>query len=259
MEDKFLVKAFTVPKTKHPVLIQGLPGIGNVGKIAVEFMITHLGAEKVYDILGPEFPNAVFVNEQDLVDLPRISIYYKKMGKTEVFFVNGDVQPSNEVGCYTLAQKVLSIAEKHHVKEVISLGGIGLDKIPEAPIVFAVGNDPVIVKKYKSSPTHMVYGTVGPIIGMAGILVGLAKDYNIPGAILLAETFAHPTHIGIKGAREIIRVLNTKIHMGVNINELDKEIKSMEKNIKTPARTIVQPALAPKEEKPFKDYNNYIG
>ena len=259
MEDKFLVKTFTIPKTKHPVLIQGLPGIGNVGKIAVEFMITHLGAEKAYDILGPEFPNAVFVNEHDLVDLPRISVYYKKIGKTEVLFVNGDVQPSNEVGCYTLAQKILSIAEKHHVKEIISLGGIGLDKIPEAPIVFAVGNDPVIVKKYKASPTHTVYGTVGPIIGMAGILVGLAKDYNIPGAILLAETFAHPAHIGIKGAREIIRVLNNKVHMNINISALDKEIKLLDKNGKTLAKPVVKPALPIKEEKPFKDYNNYIG
>ena len=33
----------TLPKLKKPILIVGLPGIGNVGKIAVDFLIEELG------------------------------------------------------------------------------------------------------------------------------------------------------------------------------------------------------------------------
>ena len=38
----------TVPRLNKPVFIEGLPGIGNVGKIAVDFLIEELGAKKIY-------------------------------------------------------------------------------------------------------------------------------------------------------------------------------------------------------------------
>ena len=38
------------PNLKNPVLIEGLPGIGNVGKIVVDFMVDELKAQKVYEI-----------------------------------------------------------------------------------------------------------------------------------------------------------------------------------------------------------------
>jgi len=39
-----------MPKLKKPILIEGLPGIGNVGKVAVDFMIDELKAKKLFDI-----------------------------------------------------------------------------------------------------------------------------------------------------------------------------------------------------------------
>ena len=34
------------PKLKNPTLIEGLPGIGNVGKIAADFIVDELKAKK---------------------------------------------------------------------------------------------------------------------------------------------------------------------------------------------------------------------
>ena len=36
-----------VPKLNNPVLIEGLPGIGNVGKIAIDFIVEELKAQKL--------------------------------------------------------------------------------------------------------------------------------------------------------------------------------------------------------------------
>jgi len=43
----------TMPKLKDPILIEGLPGIGNVGKVAVDFMIDELGAVKIIVFPAP--------------------------------------------------------------------------------------------------------------------------------------------------------------------------------------------------------------
>ncbi|MBD3310551.1 proteasome assembly chaperone family protein, partial [Candidatus Woesearchaeota archaeon] len=63
------------PKLRDPVLVEGLPGIANVGKVAVDFMIDELKAKKIYDIFSYTFPHSVFVNEDNLVELPSIEIF----------------------------------------------------------------------------------------------------------------------------------------------------------------------------------------
>ena len=73
--DKFLKRN---PKLKRPIFIEGLPGIGNVGKVVVDFLIDELKAKKLFDITSDTFPHSVFVTENNLIDLPKISIYYKK-------------------------------------------------------------------------------------------------------------------------------------------------------------------------------------
>ena len=56
-----------IPKLRKPVLIEGLPGIGNVGKLAVDFVIEELKAERAYEFFSYSFPHSVFVNEDNLV------------------------------------------------------------------------------------------------------------------------------------------------------------------------------------------------
>ena len=70
----------TLPKLKNPLFIEGLPGIGNVGKIAVDFLIEELKAKKLYSFFSYKFPHSVFVNEKNLVEMPKIEIYYKSFG-----------------------------------------------------------------------------------------------------------------------------------------------------------------------------------
>ena len=66
---------------KNPVFLEGLPGIGNVGKIAVDFLMEELKTKKIYEVFSYTLPHSVFVNEDNLVELPNISIHYKSTGK----------------------------------------------------------------------------------------------------------------------------------------------------------------------------------
>ncbi|MBU2633777.1 MAG: PAC2 family protein [Nanoarchaeota archaeon] len=234
------IKQISNPKLNSPILIEGLPGIGNVGKITTDFLIDSLEAKKFIEITSYYFPNSVFVNEDNLIDLPSISIYYKKIKNKDFLFIAGDVQPIDETGCYLLCEKILDIFQKYKGKEIITLGGIGLPKIPNNPKVYCTANNKQIIKKYKTETMDSkIFGTVGPIMGITGLLVGLAQKRNISSICLLAQTFGHPTYIGIKGSRELLKILNEKLNLNINLGSLDKEIKSIEKELKTRTQEIL--------------------
>lgn len=214
---------------KEPVLIEGLPGIGNVGKIIADYLIEQLKAEKIMSFFSYDLPNSVFVNEDNLVELPKIELYHKKIKDKDYLFLAGDVQPSNELGSYTFTELILNLMKKYKCKEIIALGGIGLTEIPEKPNVYVTGSDKRFVNRLvKKGAKPEVYGLVGPIIGISGLLVGLSKRKEIPSAALLTETYGHPMYLGIKSAKEALKVLVKMYKFKISYTSINKEIKLME-------------------------------
>ncbi|MBS3152943.1 PAC2 family protein [Candidatus Woesearchaeota archaeon] len=254
---EFKIKELKRPKLKSPILVEGLPGIGNVGKIAVDFMIDSIGAEKIIEISSSNFPHSVFVNENNLVDLPKIELYYKKNKKNDLILLAGDIQPLDEKSCYMFCETVLDIFQRYKGKEIITLGGIGLPKVPEKPKVYCTANDKSIIKKYKTKGLdNNIFGVVGPIIGVSGLLVGLASNRKIPGIVLLAQTFGHPTYIGVRGAKEILNILNKHLDLNLDTKRLDKEIESLEKEIEISSKTL---SSLTKAMSASQDKVSYIG
>jgi len=197
----FRIKTLSKISFKNPILIEGLPGIGNVGKISLDFLIDSLKAKPFLEIYSDYFPNSVFVNEKNLVDLPRMTFYYKKIKNKEFIFLTGDVQPVDEHGCYLFCHEVLKLFKKFKGKQLLALGGIGLNKIPEKPKVYITGSSNKILKTFNEKTLNRdIFGTVGPIIGVTGLLVGLAEDYIVAAVCLLSQTFCHPNYLGIRGA-----------------------------------------------------------
>jgi uncharacterized protein (TIGR00162 family) len=224
------------PKFKRPILIVGLPGIANVGKIAADFIIDEVKAKPLYNVFSHDLPNSVFVNDNNLVELPTIEMYAKKRnGKGDLLILTGDVQPADERSSYEFCEAVLDIAKKLDVELLITLGGIGLAEVPKKPQVFVTGNSTDIIKKFSKGITlnEKLYGIVGPIIGVSGLLIGLAEKKDLPAVCLLAETLGHPAYLGIKGARETVKTLNKKLDLKIKISDLDKEIADIEGEILT--------------------------
>lgn len=222
-----------IPKLNDTILVEGLPGIGNVGKVAVDFIIEELKAKRIYEFFSYSFPHSVFVNEDNLVELPSIEMYYVQNKKHSLLFLAGDIQPTDEVSSYEFSDLILDVAQKFKTNEVITLGGIGLPSIPENPRVFCTGNSKELVKKYKEGTeiNDQLFGVVGPIIGVSGLLVGLSSRRKIKAISLLAETYGHPMYLGVKGAREIVRVLNKKLDLKIDIKKMDREISRLESDM----------------------------
>ena len=158
------IKQIAKVKMKDPILIEGLPGMGNVGKIAVDFLIDSLKAKKLYEITSYQLPHCVFVNEENLVELPEIEIYYKNIGGRTLLFLAGDIQPLNEQSCYEFCHTLLDTVKENNVDEIVTLGGIALPKIPKSPKVYCTGNSKKLIQRYEKSRmvNTNIHGVVGP-------------------------------------------------------------------------------------------------
>lgn len=247
------------PDIKAPILLAGLPGIGNVSKIAVDFMIAELGAKKAMDISSYYLPHTAFVNEQNLIEIPAIALYHKNFKGQDFLFLAGDAQPIDEPSTYSLCDSLLDYLEKKKCKEIICFAGIGLQQEPGVPEIFCTANTRKIITDYKKQIkiNDHIAGVVGPILGVAGLLPGLAGKRDIPAIILLAETYAHPLYVGIKGAMELVRQVNTKFKFGISVKKLEKDITDLEDSVKKRSDDItkVTKALKVMSTKEM----NYIG
>ncbi len=256
MKRSFNVTKLENLKFNKPVMIEGLPGMGNVGKIAVDFIIESLEAKKIFEINSYAFANCVFVDDNGIAELPKVEVYYKKIKTNDLFLVSGDVQPIDERGCYEFCDDLLDLFQDCGGKEVVSLGGMGLEESPKKSNVYCVGSDKKVINDWKVNGVKTAGGIIGPVIGVSGLLVGLAKKRGLKGATLLAETYGHPTYLGIKEAREILKILNSKFKLKLDMQALDKEVKFIEKEIKEKVEKIV--AIQEGKEKK-KEVTNYIG
>ncbi len=241
-----------LPK-KDVILLEGLPGIGNVGKVVVDYLIENLSAKKLATFFSYDLPNSVFVTQDNLVSLPSIELYGVKHNKKNYLFLTGDAQPSLERSSYELTQEILKLAKDCDVKEIITLGGIGLNEIPSEPQIYCAANKKNIVKKYlKEGVSEDVYGVVGPIVGVSGLLLGLSK--KIPAVSLLGETYGHPMYIGLREAKEILKVLDVIFSFSLDFKELDEEIVAIDEQLQDnePQKTKIGKLIK------YQDLN-YIG
>jgi len=219
-------------KCNNPVFIEGLPGIGNVGKIVIDYLISLTKAKKVGTFFSYSLPNSVFVNEKNLVTLPSIELYYFRKNNQDFLFLTGDAQPSDERASYELTEVLLDVVETFKGKRIITLGGIGLTEIPQEPAIYVTGNNKSFIQEFKKIGANPnLFGIVGPIIGVSGLLLGLATPRKMQAASLLGETFGHPMYIGLKEAKKILVLLDKKYKFKLNLKELDAEIKLMDKEI----------------------------
>lgn len=227
---KITQHAKKLPVLKNPLFIEGLPGIGSVTKIALDFIVADTEATKLLSFSSSAFPPSVFVNSDNLVDLPSINLYHKKTASRDFLFLSGDLQPVTEVGCYTFAQAVLDQLEKFGVERIITLGGVALNSVPKNPQIYCTGNDARFVKEFTKNTTVNAspFGIIGPIVGISGLLLGLAKERGIPAITLLVETYSHPMYMGVDGSRVLLKLLSEKLNISLDMHTFESDIEQLQ-------------------------------
>jgi hypothetical protein len=224
-------KTYITERTKvelrNPILIEGFPGLGMVGRIAARYLARQLKAKKLAELYSPHFPYYVLVNKKGGVRLLHGDFFFSKDKAEEgdLMFLTGDRQAQTIEGQYDIAGAVLDFADKYNVKLIVTIGGYRKEP-EETPRIVAVSNSPQLLKR--ALKANAIASSPGnPIVGAAGLLLGLARFRKIDALCLLAETRGYMPDP--KAAKSVLQVLQKMLGLEVDLSRLDEEIKESEK------------------------------
>jgi hypothetical protein len=226
------LESFDKSKLSNPVLIEGLPGIGQVGKLVAEYMIHILEAEKIGEIHSLYFPPQVILDEDGLARLARNELYlYRSEGKELVFLV-GDHQSTSGEGHYILADCYCGIAEELKVKRIYTLGGFGVGHLVDAPRVLGAVNRLGLREEVEAlGVTFTRDEPGGGIIGAAGLILGLSAPMGIDAICLMGETSGYL--VDPMSAANVLAILSKLIDVPVDPTKLNDRAAEMEKAIES--------------------------
>jgi hypothetical protein len=232
-----------------PILISGLPGIGQVGKLVAEYMIHMLGAEKIGEIHSIYLPPQVIIEENGIARLPRNEIYLHKAGNRHVVFLVGDFQSTSNEGHYLMTDAYLDIAVELGIKRLYTLGGFGVGHLISAPRVFGATNRDGL--KHEVVEAGVIFDRDEPgggIVGAAGLILGMGGMRGIDAVCLMGETSGYV--VDPMSAASVLLVLSKLIAVPVNPTQLNDRAAEMEK--------VVQ-GLLESEKNQHDEELSYIG
>ncbi len=148
------IKEFAQIQPNNPVLIEGLPGLGLVGKIALRYLIKQLKAKKIAYLYSPHFPYFVLVNKKGNVRLLRGAFYYYQNPKgNDIILFTGDSQSQTIEGQYEIADRMLDFSEKHGVKTIATIGGYRMEPKEKPKVFIAATNQDILHKALEGGAT----------------------------------------------------------------------------------------------------------
>ncbi|HUS56751.1 MAG TPA: proteasome assembly chaperone family protein [Thermoplasmata archaeon] len=217
------------PDLRDPILIEGLPGVGNVGKLAAEHMVDQLKAQKFIEIYSKYFPPQVLVSDSGVVRLVNNEMFYVRLPElpNDLIILVGDYQGLTPDGQYELSDRTLQIAKEFGVSTIYTLGGYGLGKMVETPRVLGAVTHESLVEEMSRFGVTFSKGEPGSgIVGISGLLLGLGAIQGIKSVCLMGETSGY--FVDPKGAQAVLEVLAKILKIEIDFTELEDKAKQID-------------------------------
>ncbi|NMJ87040.1 MAG: proteasome assembly chaperone family protein, partial [Thaumarchaeota archaeon] len=224
--------------------------------LAVEHIIQEVNAKLLADIYSPSFPPQVMIRSNGTAELMKNTIHYwKNDGKPDMLLLTGDGQPLTPEAEYTLGIEILELADKFHTKTVFTLAAYITGVFVDKPKVYTTATDEDLLKEFQSKGMIVMDG--GSIIGMNGLMVGLAKSMGMRGICLLGETSGYV--VDAKASQAILEALLDQINVKIDMKNLEKRAKDTEALIQTIEQQMQKRSMAEQQQtKPSSKDVGYI-
>jgi uncharacterized protein len=247
------------PKLNNPICVVGLPGIGHIGRITVDYMIHQLKAVKFAELYSPFFFPFVIVHD-DKIHTLKNEFYYVKGKKQDLVLMIGDCQTYDPKGHYEVAGKVLDFLTSIKCKKLITVGGFSTGEVNKKPKVYGVVTNDKQAKELKKHNIELkVSGKIGTIVGASGLFIGLGKLRGIEGFCILGETSGFPIVTDPKSAESVLSVLQKILKIKINMSKLKEKVEAMHEFIKKLNHVQTQALQQMKKTKNNDEDLKYIG
>ena len=250
MKETYVKERFPV-ELRDPVFVAGLPGLGLVGKIATRFLVKQLKAKRFAYLYSPHFPYFVLVNKKGSVRLLRGTFYFWKnpTGSNDFIFFTGDSQSQTIEGQYQIAECMLDFCKRHGVQEIVTIGGYRVETKEKPKVYVAATGKEILDKALRAGAS--ISDSSSPIVGTAGLMLGLARFKQIESLCLLGETRGYlPDPLA---ARSVLEVLKTAFGIDVDLAGLEEEIAKSEKMVSRLQKIEQQHAVQAEETRKQED------
>lgn len=251
------------PILKNPILIEGLPGIGYVGRISARHLVSELGAKKFAVLHSDYFPPQVLIKKSGMIHTLKNEFYYwkaKKKNQSDLIIVVGNTQSSTPEGQYALSNKLLEIVKPYKVSTIYTLGGIGIGRIVEKPKVYGAVTHRKFIPDLEKKGVIVRREEIGQIIGVSGLLLGLSRLSGIFGVCLMGETSGF--YMDPLSAKKVLDVLTALINIEIDTKKLKKRAKDTEKKFAEAQkieRKIMEDMGMVQKGEPSEEQLRYIG
>src|SRR2546425_3893592 len=187
--ENMVVNFLEHPKLHDLIFMEGLPGIGNVGKLAAEHLRDELKGVKFAEMFSKYFPPQVLVHENGLIKLVNNEFHYvKRNGGRDLVILVGDYQGLTPEGPYELSDRVLKEISALGGKEAYTPGGYAIGRMVTKPRVLGAATDPELVKEMEQH--GVVFSRREPgagVVGAGGLVLRLGELYGLRSVCLMGE------------------------------------------------------------------------
>jgi len=212
-----------------PVLVEGLPGVGHVGKLAAEHLLEEYddSATLVRRVYTEHFPPQVEVGEHGLTDLTAAELHLVETEGRSLLVLTGDHQAQSNRGHYRTTSAFLDVAEEFGVERAFALGGVPTGELIEEYSVVGAATDESFVEELEEFGVEFREGEpAGGIVGVSGLVLGLGERRGMEAACLMGETSGYL--VDPKSAQSVLEVLEEALSFEVGYDSLNERADEME-------------------------------
>jgi uncharacterized protein (TIGR00162 family) len=245
--DEFDIERVADPDLDEPVLVEGLPGVGHVGKLAAEHLLEELESELVRRVYSTHFPPQVSIDEgQAQLACAEFHAVTPKEGQ-DLLVLSGDHQAQDNEGHYGLTDTFLDIADEFGVQRVFALGGVPTGElIEEYDVLGATTTEGFRETLEDAGVAFREDEPAGGIVGVSGLLLGLSKRRDVPASCLMGETSGYL--VDPKSAQAVLEILQEVIGFEVDYSSLEDRADEMEEVVRKIQEMEQQNSPSPADE-----------
>ncbi|GAA0659755.1 proteasome assembly chaperone family protein [Salarchaeum japonicum] len=211
----------------NPVFVEGLPGVGHVGKLVAEHVVEEGESTLVRRVYSEHFPPQVTVGDEGVAELAHVEVHAVETEGRDLLVLTGDHQAQENAGHYRVTDAFLDIAEEFGVSDVFALGGVPTGElIEEYGVVGAVSDEALAADLEEAGVEFRSEEPAGGIVGTSGLLLGLGGRRGFDAACLMGETSGYL--VDPKSAKAVLEVLESLLGFDVDFDALDERADEME-------------------------------
>ncbi len=216
LEQKANLKGYT--------MIEGFPGAGLVGPMAISYLIEKMELRYIGHIESDDFPPLVAVHRD--VPMPPVRVYASDKAKLVTvlaeFAIPLDIT-------YELTNKLYEFIKKNGIARIVSIGGMPAPQQTVAlETVFGIASNDTMRKEVQKAGLKQI--GEGVATGVSALMLMKSASDGTPDISILVPV--DPNILDPIYAELAIKSLNKLLSLKVDVNELDKEAKEVEAKVR---------------------------